>query len=103
MWLTFRYQEPSPWATKPPIPQRPRPNEKWSVISTGRSAAVNFAAATSAPIAVGPGIVTDLPLPPVPAPKHVAFGLAATETAGVPTVGSASTLPPVFRTRRSTT
>src|SRR3954447_2689439 len=100
-WLTFRYQEALPLATLEPIPQRARPKSKWSLISSGLSAATFFEACASRPIAVLPLIETGSPLPPLPAPKQVALGLVLTLVVAVAIGFSTRTLPPLPITRSS--
>jgi hypothetical protein len=63
---------------------------------------VNFEAWISRPNAVGPGMVTDLPLPPVPVPKQSAFGLVFIDAVPAPRESSARTLPLLLTTRRLT-
>src|SRR5260221_13257323 len=68
LWFTFRYQDSLLVLLDLPIPHRHRPNSetKWSVISSGRSAAVVFAACPSKPKAVDPSVATALPMPADP-------------------------------------
>ncbi len=82
----------------------PRPNSerKWSVTNSGRRDGVSFEAWLSAPSAVAPFTCTDLPLPPVPPPRQVAFGLVLIEVVLALTNSSASALPPLPTTRTST-
>src|SRR3954466_1226780 len=99
LWLTFRYQDALPLATLLPIPHSASPKSKLSLISSGRNEATSVEARASRPIAVLPLIVTGSPLPPVPLPKQVAWGLDLTEGVAVATGFSASTLPPLPTTR----
>src|SRR3954452_2937213 len=99
LWLTFRYQDELPLATLLPIPHSASPKSKLSLISSGRSEATSVEARASRPIAVLPLIVTGSPLPPVPLPKQVAWGLVLTAVVAVATDFSASTLPPLPTTR----
>ncbi len=57
----------------PPKPQTPRPKSKASVIESGRSALTLREASETAPSAVGPGSSNLAPVPPLSAPRQVAF------------------------------
>src|SRR5262249_21877958 len=99
---TFRYQDSVLVPFDPPTPQSPRPKSKASVTSSGLSDLVDRAAWLSAPSAVGPFALTDLPLPPVPLPKQVAFELVRMLVVPVTRDWSVSTLSALPTTRRST-
>src|SRR3954447_16394100 len=99
LWLTFRYQDALPLATLLPIPHSASPKSKLSLISSGRSEATSVEARASRPIAVLPLIVTGSPLPPVPLPKQIAWGLDLSAVVAVAIGFSTSTLPPLPTTR----